>query len=438
MNDMTTVVWFRRDLRLGDHRAVAAADATPAVGLFVLDPVLLASAGPVRTRRLFGSLNSLANDLAAGGGRLVLRTGDPRQVVPQVAVEAGAEQVLVSGDFAPYGLRRDRDVASALDDAGRVLRSADTPYLHAPGSVTKSDGHPFSVFTPFYRAWDQLPVPGPADGHPQWRADLDSDPIPTGDPGVGEAAALERLDQFVSGPVAEYDRDRNRTDLAGTSGLSAALRFGEIHPRTIVAAAGGGGFVRQLCWRDFYADVLFRRPDAAWGNVDRRFDALPWVDDDERFRVWCDGLTGYPMVDAGMRQLAATGWMHNRTRMVVASFLTKDLMIAWQRGARWFLDHLRDGDIANNSMGWQWTAGTGMDPSPYYRVFNPVLQGLKFDPDGDYVRRYVPELRHLHGSAVHEPWNHPDGYAHGYPRRIVDHAEARAAALAAYEVVKSG
>lgn len=195
--------------------------------------------------------------------------------------------------------------------------------------------------------------------------------------------------------------------------------------------------MRQLCWRDFYADVLHRRPDAAWNNVDPRFDALPWQEDDRAFAAWCNGRTGYPMVDAGMRQLRATGWMHNRTRMVVASFLTKDLLIPWQRGARFFLDHLRDGDVANNSLGWQWTAGTGMDPAPYYRVFNPVLQGLKFDPQGDYVREFVPELRHLAGKAAHEPWDHPDGYACGYPDRIVDHATARQVALAAYEVVKA-
>ncbi|MFN8126518.1 MAG: deoxyribodipyrimidine photo-lyase [Candidatus Nanopelagicales bacterium] len=436
---MATVVWFRRDLRLGDHAALAAAGTDPVVGLFVLDPALLATAGPIRSARLSGSLRELATDIAAAGGRLVLRSGDPRLVVPAVAAEAEAERVLVSGDFAPYGLRRDREVAASLATAGRVLRSCDTPYLQAPGTVTKGDGSAFSVFTPFHRAWSALPAPAPVDAIPRWRDDLPGEPVPIGgaDDGVGEAAALAALDRFVDGRGADYDTARNRPDLAGTSGLSAALRFGEIHPRTIVAAAAHlPGFVRQLCWRDFYADVLFRRPDAAWRNVDRRFDALPWTDDDEAFRLWCEGRTGFPMVDAGMRQLARDGWMHNRSRMVVASFLTKDLLIPWQRGARWFLAHLRDGDIANNSLGWQWTAGTGMDPAPFHRVFNPVLQGLRFDPDGDYVREFVPELRHLAGPAVHEPWDHADGYAHGYPARMVDHREARVAALAAFADIR--
>ena len=444
---MPVIVWLRRDLRLSDHGAFAAAGDQPVIAVFVLDPRLLDRAGPVRRTYLFASLRSLDAEIRGRGGEgLLVLTGDPVTVLPSLAARTGSPTVFVTGDYAPFGVRRDAAVARALSDIGVTMTAADSPYLHPPGTVTKVDGEPFSVFTPYYRTWARLPVPAAFHCAPHITRPLTGDPIPHSDsePGgvaegrAGELAAQQLLDRFLGGPLDRYDDDRNRTDLAGTSGLSAALHFGEIHPRSVVAAAGpGGGYVRQLCWRDFYADVLFRHPQAAWRNVDPRFDALPWQDDDTVFAAWCEGRTGYPMVDAGMRQLRDTGWMHNRTRMVVASFLTKDLLIPWQRGARFFLDHLRDGDVANNSLGWQWTAGTGMDPAPYYRVFNPVLQGLKFDPNGDYVREFIPELRHLPGAAVHEPWDQPDGYAGGYPDRIVDHAAARKSALAAYELVKA-
>ncbi len=440
---MTVVVWFRRDLRLSDHGCLAAAGDTPILPLFVLDDHLLTRAGEPRRARLAAALAALDADIREqGGAGLLVRTGDPAQVVPDVAEAAHAERVLVSGDYSPYGLRRDRAVAEALAVAGRTMTSADTPYLHPPGTVRKGDGGAFSVFTPYWRSWATHPAAAPVaapEARFAPRLPVSGDPLPPCDVPGGEAYAAAQLQQFVdSGAAARYDEDRNRPDRPGTSHLSAALHFGEIHPRTVVAeTASAEPFVRQLCWRDFYADVLYRRPDAAWGNVDARFDRLPWRDDRVQFEAWCSGLTGYPMVDAGMRQLQATGWMHNRARMVVASFLTKDLLLPWQWGAEWFLRHLVDGDVANNSLGWQWCAGTGMDPSPYYRIFNPVLQGERFDPDGDYVRRWVPELAHLPGRRAQTPWDQPDGYAHGYPRRIVDHAGARDAALAAYQQVKS-
>ena len=447
---MADIVWFRRDLRLGDHGALAAADGQSVVPLFVMDPVLLASAGGVRRERLFASLRSLDRSIReSGGAGLLVRTGDPAEVLPAVAGEAGAQRVLVSGDYSPYGLRRDRRVAEALSASGVTMSSQDSPYLQPPGTVRKGDGGPFSVFTPYWRVWSGMAVPAPVASSTDFVTDLPTgDPIPSPDPAavgrvltdgsVGEVAALTTLAGFAdSGAASRYDDDRNRLDMHGTSHLGAALHFGEIHPRTVLAHVGADtAFVRQMCWRDFYADVLFRRPDAAWHNVDRRFDALPWRDDRAQFDTWCAGLTGYPVVDAGMRQLAHSGWMHNRARMIVASFLTKDLLLPWQWGARWFLDHLVDGDVASNSLGWQWCAGTGMDPSPYYRIFNPVLQGERFDPDGDYVRRWVPELAHLSGRAAHTPWDQPDGYAHGYPQRMVDHARARDEALDAYRAVK--
>ena len=450
---MVDIVWFRRDLRLGDNGALAAADQD-VVPLFVLDPVLLTSAGGVRRERLLASLRSLDSSIReSGGAGLLIRRGDPVDVLPAVAGEVGADRVLVSGDYSPFGLRRDRRVAEALSVAEVAMASRDTPYLHPPATVRKGDGGPFSVFTPYWRVWSGLSVPAPVQSSPRFVTRLPPDDLPsdapsrhppsddrsTGDGAVGEAAALATLTGFAdSGAAARYDDDRNRLDLPGTSQLGAALHFGEIHPRTVLAHVGADtAFVRQMCWRDFYADVLYRRPDAAWHNVDRRFDALPWRDDRSQFDTWCAGRTGYPVVDAGMRQLAQSGWMHNRARMIVASFLTKDLLLPWQWGARWFLDHLVDGDVASNSLGWQWCAGTGMDPSPYYRIFNPVLQGERFDPDGAYVRRWVPELAHLPGRAAHTPWDQPTGYDHGYPRRMVDHARARDDALDAYRAVKA-
>lgn len=447
----TVVVWFRRDLRLRDHGAMAAAGGRAIVPLFVLDPALERRAAGPRLQRLAASLAALDLELrGAGAARLVVRGGPPAQVVPDVAAQADADEVLVSGDYAPYGLRRDRAVASELDSAGRRLRAADSPYLHAPGTVVKGNGDPFAVFTPFFRAWRGLPVPGPIPVQPDTLRFqppgevLPREGLPDSDWAgpAGAAAAEEQLATFDGDRLRHYDSDHHRPDRPGTSRLSAALHFGEIHPRRILAAVsdhdGAAAFVRQLCWREFYADVLYRRPHAAWHNVDQRFDALPWRQDGDTGRVfdaWCRGATGYPFVDAGMRQLLTEGWMHNRVRLVTASFLTKDLMIDWRRGADWFLRHLVDGDVANNNLGWQWVAGTGMDPAPYHRVFNPLMQGLRFDPDGEYVRRYVPELRGLPGAAVHEPWQLPGGMP-GYPPPIVDHAQARRDALAAYDAIR--
>ena len=280
-------------------------------------------------------------------------------------------------------------------------------------------------------------MPRECEGFPT-APDLDGLTLPP----AGEKAAWERWEQFRSTRLAGYSEDRNRADLDGTSALSHHLRFGEIHPRSLLAELGERDetFRKELCWREFYADVLFQRPDSARVSLDPRFDeVMRWSTGraaDDALAAWREGRTGYPFVDAGMRQLRAEGWVHNRVRMVVASFLVKDLHLPWQHGAREFMRWLRDGDLASNAHGWQWTAGCGTDAAPFYRVFNPVLQGLKFDPDGDYVRRYVPELAHLAGAAAHEPWKHPEGLTHGYPERIVDHAAEREAALADFARLK--
>ena len=273
---------------------------------------------------------------------------------------------------------------------------------------------------------------------------LESDPLPDHpehlDQEAGERAALHRWEDFCAEDLAGYASARDRPDLDSTSRISTALKFGEIHPRTLLAdldqhGSGASGedverFVAELAWREFYADVLWHDPGSAWRDLRDGLRGMQYDDDPELLEAWKAGRTGFPFVDAGMRQLLAEGWMHNRVRMVVASFLIKDLHIWWPAGARHFLDHLLDGDLASNSHGWQWVAGTGTDAAPYFRVFNPITQGLRFDPEGDYVRRWVPELRHLPGAAAHEPWRHSEGFTNGYPERIVDHAEERREALA--------
>ena len=449
---MPAVMWFRRDLRLADNPALLAALEAAAedgdgrvVPLFVVDPTLWNASGPVRQAYLAASLRQLDDSL---GGRLTVRYGDPVAVLPRLVHEVAATSVHLAADFGPYGGRRDQAVEAAVDIP--FVRTG-SPYAVAPGRVAKDDGTAYRVFTPFWKAWVRhgwrAPAPAPKGDQP-W-ADVESDGLPDapdlGDlalPPAGETAARERWSAFRDGALADYAENRNRPDLAGTSVMSHHLRWGEVHPRTLLAdlTPRDEVFQKELCWREFYADVLAHEPESAHRSLDLRFDDdMRWTDGpvaQEALAAWAQGRTGYPFVDAGMRQLRTDGWMHNRVRMVVASFLVKDLHLPWQLGAREFMRWLRDGDLASNVHGWQWTAGCGTDAAPFYRVFNPVLQGLKFDPDGDYVRRYVPELRHLPGASAHEPWKAIDGHVHGYPEPIVDHAEERNVALADFESIK--
>jgi len=445
----TTVLWFRRDLRLADHPAlVAALDAGPVVPLFVLDPALLNPAGAPRTAFLFRCLRSLDESL---GGRLVIRTGDPVDVVPQVAAEADAETVLVSADFGPYGRRRDQDVARALRAAGRRLTGIGSPYAVDPGRTVKTDGTPFRVFSPYYRAWrgHGWAPPAPAPDEVAWAEGLPSHGIPDDLPveatlpPAGEAAAMARLEHFLAGPIDDYAARRDSPADDATTRLSPHLRWGCIHPRQILArldqSTSHEKLRSELAWREFYADVLWHVPESARHSLQPKMttmqlDAGPQAD--ERFRAWTEGRTGFPLVDAGMRQLREEAWVHNRVRMVVASFLVKDLHIDWTRGARWFMRGLVDGDLASNNHGWQWVAGTGTDPAPYFRIFNPVTQGREHDPTGDYVRRWVPELSGVRGPAVHEPWKLPGGVPAGYPERIVDHGAERAESLRRHAALK--
>lgn len=445
---MTSIMWFRRDLRIRDNPALLQA-GSEVLPVFIFDPVLWDSAGATRRAYLVSSLAALNESL---GGALVIRSGDPIAVIPALVKEVNADSVHIAADFGPYGQQRDLDVEAALAALSVPLVRTGSPYAVAPGRVVKSDDTPYRVFTPFYKAWTTHGWRAPASGPlatsalptfvraPSEPLPVVTSPVPL--PAVGEDAAWDRWKKFKKTALANYDEARNRPDLDGTSALSNHLKYGEIHPRSLLAELKPEHivFIKEICWREFYADILFNNPQSVSKSLDARYDSImPWAggaEAEKLFEAWCQGRTGYPIVDAGMRQLTTTGWMHNRVRMIVASFLVKDLHITWQRGSKFFMQNLRDGDIASNSHGWQWTAGCGTDASPFYRVFNPITQGIKFDPDGNYVRRYVPELAHLAGGSVHEPWDTLGGYDHGYPEQIVNHKTEREVALADFASIK--
>ncbi len=437
-------MWFRRDLRLADNAALAAAaDAgTDVLGLFVLDERLCRPAGANRTAFLYRALHDLNRQL---GGRLVVRRGDPREVVPQVAAEVGADRVWCAADFGPYGAGRDEAVATSLAACDRRLDRVGSPYAVEPGTVVKADGTPYRVFTPFFREWvkhlDPETVPKPKVSWLDGRSDgvPDDRHVTAALPEATEQAAQRRLEQFLARDLARYTERREYPAEDGTSRLSPYLKFGLLHPNQILSRLGDGPgatrFLTELAWREFYADVLWHDPASAqraWQPAMRGLRADHGHEADRLFEAWAAGQTGYPLVDAGMRQLRAEGWMHNRVRMVTASFLVKDLHLPWQRGARHFLAHLVDGDLASNNHGWQWVAGSGTDAAPFFRIFNPVTQSRRCDADGDYIRRFVPELRRLAGPDVHQPWRARGGPPAGYPAPIVDHAVEREEALARY------
>jgi deoxyribodipyrimidine photo-lyase len=450
---MTTraVVWFRRDLRLGDNPAWAAASerVDRVVALYVLDPVLLTAAGPTRRHQLLAHLRGLDQSLRSQGGRLLVLGGDPIAVVPRVAAACDAVAVYANADVTPYARQRDLTVK------GRLRADLELWWgnlMHPPGSVVTRKGHTSRVFTPFYNRWhDQAPAQWPEprlveiDDHAgEGLPTSEHRPFQVG----GEGAAMDRLFEFVE-RVDDYEHTRDRPDLLGTSCLSADLHFGALAPRTIASIVGAStkgriAFVRQLAWRDWYAHLLWEVPSLA--RVPLRSDLIEmrWRNDPADIEGWQKGMTGYPFIDAGMRQLERTGWMHNRVRMVVSSFLVKDLLVDWRIGERWFRRLLVDGDIAQNVGNWQWVAGCGPDAAPYFRVFNPVLQSQKFDPEGTYIKRFVPELSDLPARWIHAPWTAPPkelaslGVTLGdiYPHPIVDHTFARERALATYAAAR--
>ena len=446
----TAVLWLRRDLRLADHPALLAArdDADEVLPLFVLDDALRGPSGPPRLAFLYRCLRDLEERT---DGRLRVLAGAPEQVVTRVARETGATGVHISSDHAPYGRARDERVRQALGDV--PLIATGSPYGVTPGTLSKDDGTGYKVYSPYARAWRSRGLHSPAltpRALPWTDGGMATDGVPDdpdlGDvvlPGAGERAAVERWSEFLDDGATSYAARRNLPAVQGTSVMSAYLKYGCIHPRTMHAALptgdGAATYGGELIWRDFYADVLWHRPDSARAELlpamsELEYDSGPEAE--ERWAAWATGTTGYPIVDAGMRQLLGEAWMHNRVRMIVGSFLTKDLHLHWRRGARHFMHHLRDGDLASNQHGWQWVAGTGTDPSPYFRVFNPVKQGRDYDPDGDYIRRWVPELREVTGKAVHEPWTLPGGPPNGYPMPIVEHAAERAESLRRYAAVR--
>ncbi len=458
----TAVWWVRRDFRLADNPALRAAlDDGSVLPVFVLDPALLRSAGSARRAWLMAALRVLDADLRAGHGPgLSVLRGKPWNVIPRVTHQVDAVRVHVAADFGPYGRRRDDRVAEALGSADRELVRTGSPYAVAPGTLLNKTGDPFQVFSPFHRAWLDHGVHEPASpvraSAENWLAAEGRIDLPAADDDVVEIAGEQQAHKQWRvwlrrdrGGVADYPKLHDLPGADATSHLSIALRWGHLHPRTVLqdlaetSSDGARALARQIAWRDFFADVLWHRPDATIEPVRPEYKKMP-VDEPERtttaasrLTAWQQGRTGFPLVDAGMRQLRAEGWMHNRVRMVVASFLIKDLHLGWWHGADWFMEHLRDGDIAQNQLNWQWVAGCGTDAAPYFRVFNPISQGEKFDPDGRYIRRYVPELADVADDHLHRPWEAPGGPPSGYPAPIVDHATERKEALRRYEATRS-
>ncbi len=458
---VTTIWWIRRDMRLTDNLALAAAVAAgdQVIPCFIFDPHLMhrANVGDKRRAFLLSGLQALDRELRLRGSYLIVQAGDPVAELARLQHQTDAIAIYAEADFSPYARARDARVATVLP-----LHLCGMPTVRHPDAMRKADGTPYTVFTPFKRAWLAQPLPTPADllpapvqlrtphnvpGNAGFQNEIKKEVSPDFPP--GESEALRRLERFVQGPIAHYARTRNRLDLPGTSQLSPYLRFGMISARQAVVAAltarqnpaaaqGADAWLTELIWREFYTAILYHFPYVRRRSFRRQYDALAWRNNPDEFAAWQRGLTGYPVVDAAMRQLLAIGWMHNRARMIVASFLAKDLLIDWRWGERWFMQHLIDGDPAANNGGWQWAAGTGTDAAPYFRMFNPVLQSRTFDPDGGYIRRWLPELAHLPADAIHAPWEKGVRVA-GYPTRpIVDHHAVRERTLAAYRQVRGG
>ncbi|MEZ5852638.1 MAG: deoxyribodipyrimidine photo-lyase [Hyphomicrobiaceae bacterium] len=470
---MTTIVWFRQDLRTTDNPALAHAAARGKV----LPVYILEDSPPPPGRRLGGasrwwlhhSLAALRRDVPG----LVLLAGDPRRVIPDLVAQTRASSVVWNRCYEPHAIARDTEIKAALAAAGIDAASFNASLLHEPWEIETGSGGPFKVYTPFWKAARQKPVPKPlpaprlapvtvegmglplaelalTPAKPDWAAGWQAIWSP------GEAGAQARLDAFLKAGLSGYGERRNRPDLPHVSRLSPHLHFGEISPRLVwhrtealaasepSLAGDAAKFLSEVGWREFAYHLLYHFPTLPDRNWKPAFDAYPWVDDPKALVAWQRGRTGYPMVDAGMRELWATGYMHNRVRMIAASFLVKHLRIDWRHGERWFWETLLDADLANNAAGWQWVAGSGADAAPYFRIFNPIEQGRKFDPTGNYVRRWCPELARLPDAVLHAPFAAPAevlaaaGVTLGdvYPHPIVDHQTARRAALAGYEAVK--
>lgn len=471
----TVIHWFRCDLRVSDNIALSEATrrADRVIPVFIFEDAFRTGpdVGAARLAFLLQSVESLHKNLAELGHQLIVRCGKSEEILPQLCRTTGAQAVFANKRYEPYAQRRDERITGILLDAGVGFESFKDAVIWEEQEILTQAGNPYTVFTPYSKAWKAKSIPEPAPCIKKTRSgprNIPSDPLPTSTadlgysltqtiPPAGERAARERLTQFMAGPVFEYDVNRNYPALDGGSNLSPHLRAGTIGIRTIFAELkkarpegravpnaksvvqhGGDVFLNELIWREFYLQVLHNFPHVTKGSFRPEYDRLQWSDNEEHFQAWCEGRTGYPIVDAAMRCLNATGTMHNRLRMIVAMFLTKDLLIHWQRGERYFMRQLVDGDMAANNGGWQWSAGTGTDAAPYFRIFNPVSQAEKFDKNGDFVRRWIPELKDFPGLAIHQPWESPMLLAKSkYPPRIVLHEEQREKCLAMFKAVKA-
>ncbi|MFY9925061.1 MAG: deoxyribodipyrimidine photo-lyase [Opitutaceae bacterium] len=477
------LVWFRQDLRLRDNAALAAAAERggPVIPVFILDDEAEGGWAPGAASRwwLHHSLAALGAALREEGSRLILARGSSMRVLARLSRETGAGAVYWNRRYEPRVIARDRAIEASLGATGIDAQSFNSALLFEPQTVANKQGGPFQVFTPYWRSCLERPVAAPVPLRKNafsarvasWPASLGVAalgllPKGGGDSGLaeawqpGERSAAARLERFISGSVEAYAETRDRPDLDGTSMLSARLHFGELGPRQVWAAvkalsadsgvfplnAGAEALLREIGWREFAHHLLFHFPSTPESPLRPEFDRFPWERDPGKAlqKAWREGCTGYPVVDAGMRQLRQTGWMHNRVRMIAASFLVKHLRVSWVEGAKWFWNTLVDADLANNTLGWQWSAGCGADAAPYFRIFAPVRQGVRSDPEGEYVRRWVPELSRLPAAFIHAPWEAPPSALEAagvrlgstYPRPMVDHAQARAAALDAFKSLR--
>ncbi|WP_233353144.1 cryptochrome/photolyase family protein [Henriciella mobilis] len=471
-----TLVWLRNDLRLTDHPAIAAAAERggEVICVYIFEETdALRAKGGASLWWLDKSLRALRSDISSLGGKLICRKGDPEKIVPALVEETKATSVFWGRRYGKAEREIDGRIKQALQDNGIDARSFNTTLLTEPWQIETGSGGYYKVFTPYwkavresYEAPSTLPRPEKLGGmgvngeriedwalhptQPYWSEGFATMWTP------GEAGAAARLSDFLDHGVRQYEDMRNRPDCDGTSGLSPHLHFGELSPvqvwRAVKSRIDSGlqpessawSFLSEIVWREFSYVLLYFNPDMGWENYNPKFNAMPWKKDSASLTAWKKGQTGYPIVDAGMRQLWARGWMHNRVRMIVASFLTKHLLIHWRDGEDWFWDTLVDADPASNSSGWQWTAGSGADAAPYFRVFNPITQGQKFDVSGRYVREWCPELKDLPTKYLHAPWTaDPETLKRAkvdlgttYPKPIIDHAEGRERALTAWEALK--